>query len=126
MKKILLIVILGILISTGGIVWYIENYSNKSYYVQIHNNGVIERDDLKSNSLLGLYKYKVEGFDAEGVENHLEFTADHNLRIEAYLKVKKNAKRGVISWGEVKRESIPKKALDNLDKQSMLLIPENE
>ena len=126
MKKLLLIVILGILISTGGVVWYIENYSNKSYYVQIHNNGVIERDNIKSNTLLGLYKYKVEGFDAEGVEKHLEFTADHNLRIEAYLKVKKNAKRGVINWKEVKRESIPKKALDNLDRQGMLSILENE
>ncbi|MFR1820294.1 MAG: YxeA family protein [Lactococcus petauri] len=125
MKKLLLIVILGILISTGGVVWYIANYSNKSYYVQIHNNGEIERDDIKRNSLLGFYKYNVEGFDAEGVEQRLVFTADHNLRIEAYLKVKRNAKRGVISWEEVKRESIPKKALYNLDRQGILLAPEN-
>lgn len=125
MQKLVLIVFIALLISAGGIVWYVENYNNKSYYVQIHSDGEIERDKTKSASLLGFYRYKINGFDLEGTEKELDFTANHNLKHDAYLKVRENSKRGVIGWEEVKRPSIPKKALDNLDKQKRYLVPPN-
>lgn len=125
MQKLIFIIFIAVLISAGGIVWYVENYSNKSYYVQINNDGEIERDTSQSGSLLGFYRYKIKGFDAEGVEKALNFTANHNLRHEAYLKVHENRKRGVISWEEVQRLSIPKEALDSLDKQKRYLVTSN-
>lgn len=125
MTKLVLIVFIAILISAGGIVWYVENYSNKSFYVQIYNDGDIEHDTSRSSSLLGFYRYKIKGVDAEGVEKALDFTANYNLRHEAYLKVRENSKRGVISWEEIQRISIPKKALDSLDKQTRYLVPSN-
>lgn len=125
MKKLILLLFFAVFIIAGGIIWYVENYSNRSYYVQIDSNGIIEKDNLKGDFLLGFYKYQIKGFDSEGSEKKLDFTANHNLRLKAYLKVRENGKRGVISWEEINRENIPKKALDNLDKQSMQLVPPN-
>ena len=116
MVRLGLLIFIAILIAAGAAVWYGENYNNMSYYVQIHNDGEIERDK-DSHSLLGFYRYKIKGFNTEGVEKQLDFTTDHNLRHGAYLKVRENKKRGVISWTEIKQQAIPKKPLEQLERQ---------
>lgn len=126
MQKLILIIFIAILIAAGGIVWYVENYSNETYYVQIHNDGKIEKDGGKSNLLLGFYAYKIRGYNSEGVGKELNFKADHNLRHSAYLKVLDSGKRGTISWEEIQRENIPKKALVSIDEQNVRLFSQNK
>lgn len=117
MQKLLIFIFIAVLIASGGTVWYVENYSYSTYYVQVHADGKIEKDETDNNFLLEIYRYEIKGFNSEGDGKNLNFTANHNLRHEAYLKVLENKKRGVISWKEIKKESVPKKALDNLKKQ---------
>lgn len=125
MTRLVVLVFIGVLIVAGGAVWVAENYSRETYYVFIREDGKIEREKDKPQSLLGLYHYRIMGVQADGQEKELDFTANHNLRHGAYLKVLENRKRGVISWEEVQREAVPEEALYQLEAKPIQFLPPN-
>ena len=43
----------------------------------------------------------------------LNESRDQPLRMKAYLKLKVNPRKGVISWNEVTEKEVPEKALEN-------------
>ena len=46
----------------------------------------------------------------------LNESRDQPLRMKAYLKLKVNPRKGVISWNEVTEKEVPEKALENKEK----------
>ncbi|WP_249685532.1 YxeA family protein, partial [Bacillus velezensis] len=60
------------------------------------------------------YEYKLTGFDKDGKEKELEFTAQKNLRKEAFLRVYNSDKKGVTAWEEVKKDELPAKVKEKL------------
>ncbi|ADZ64018.1 hypothetical protein BUI56_01120 [Lactococcus lactis subsp. lactis] len=115
MKKILIgLVALVFIIGGSAFAWYKINYGGTNYYVQIHNDGKKLEEKTQSGSVWHGYGYKEKAYNNPGQEKTLDFTATHNLRHEAYLKLTYNKQKGVTNWEEVKKTAIPKKALDKL------------
>lgn len=118
---------LGIIVSTLlVIVWFsVTCYSialgGVTYYVTIHNDGnrVLKKMrkqewNNKPSKARILYEYNQAAYTETGKEKIIKFTASHNLRHGAFLKLTYNYSKGVTSWEEVKKSAVPKKALDNL------------
>ncbi|WP_285768769.1 YxeA family protein [Peribacillus sp. SI8-4] len=84
------------------------------YYVQITEDGTKHEQKVEDGSLMTSYSYRLDGTNAEGKTKPLEFTAQKNLRKDAYLKVYVKDEDKVSSYDEVKFEEIPKKAQDKL------------
>jgi uncharacterized protein (TIGR01655 family) len=126
MTRVVVLVFIGVLIVAGGAVWVAENYSRETYYVFIREDGEIEKEKGMTQSLLGVYRYRMMGVQADGREKKLDFTANHNLRHGAYLKVLENRNRGVISWEEVQREDVPEEALYQLEAKPIQVLLSNE
>lgn len=81
------------------------------YYVQIITDGIEEADNGEP---LNFFEYKLTGFDKNGKEKEIEFTAQKNLRKEAFLRVYYSDKKGVSSWEEVKKDELPSKVKEKL------------
>lgn len=90
------------------------NYGGDSFYVQINKEGNEEevKDDLGKK--FKLYTYVINAYQKDGKAKKVEFTADHNLRKEAYLKLTINSTKGLTSWEEVRKTEVPKKAFNKL------------
>lgn len=70
-------------------------------------------EKTQSGSVWHGYGYKEKVYNNAGQEKTLDFTATHNLRHEAYLKLTYNKQKGVTNWEEVKKLQ-SQKALDKL------------
>lgn len=79
------------------------------YYVQITVDGKEYNGEPYKD-----YQYKLTGFDKEGKEKELEFTAQKNLRKDAFLRVYHSDKKGVSAWEEVKKDELPAKMKEKL------------
>ncbi|WP_407857544.1 YxeA family protein [Enterococcus hailinensis] len=90
--------------------------SGDDYYVQITNDGerIVNKDD--SGNQYVDYKYSLPGYDKNGEEKQLTFSAakDRPLRKDAFLKVTWNKKKGVTSYEEVQKKKVPEKAAEKL------------
>ena len=64
-----------------------------------------------------IYAYDLPGYDEKGSLQQLKFNAnqDRPLKMNAYLKVIYNDKKGVTDWQRVPRAEVPKAALAKLD-----------
>ncbi|MGX5585858.1 hypothetical protein COM90_24765 [Bacillus thuringiensis] len=82
------------------------------YYVQITKDG----EQLEEKNVNGdtTYQYKLSGFDKDGKEKEMEFTALKNLRKEAFLLIYYTEEKGVKSWEEVKKDELPTKVKEKL------------
>lgn len=63
------------------------------YYVQITVDGKEVHSKADNGQKFKDYEYKLTGFDKDGKEKELEFTAQKNLRKEAFLRVYHSDKR---------------------------------
>lgn len=74
------------------------------YYVQIEEDGeaFTEFDNTR-------YEYNLVGYDKEGEAQTLQFTANHQLKKDAYLIIYYK-KDEVITYQEVTREEVPEAA----------------
>ncbi|MBY0598179.1 YxeA family protein [Bacillus bingmayongensis] len=84
------------------------------YYVQITVDGKEEVSKSDSGEKFKSFKYKLPAFDKEGKEKEMEFTAQKNLRKEAFLRVYYSDKKGVTAWEEVKKDELPAKVKEKL------------
>ncbi|AQY39117.1 YxeA family protein [Bacillus thuringiensis] len=92
----------------------IKRMGKDQYYVQITTDGIEKTEKDSENNTFKYYEYKLPGFDKEGKEKQLEFTADKNLRKKAFLRVHHSNKKGVVAWEEVKNEELPAKVKEKL------------
>ncbi|MDP7992035.1 YxeA family protein [Bacillus sp. MHSD_36] len=84
------------------------------YYVQITVDGKEYNGKADNGEAYKNYEYKLNGFDKEGKEKELEFTAQKNLRKDAFLRVYNSDKKGVTAWEEVKKDELPTKVKEKL------------
>ncbi len=119
MKRILAISFLVLLIVGGVVLFqlYKSEYSGVTYYTQIVSEGkkTTETIEGKKDEIIN-YEYTQLAFDANGNSKLVTFNGnkDEPLRMDAYLKLTVNEKKGVISWEEVKQTEVPAKALPTL------------
>lgn len=119
MKKGLIIgagVILAVLI---GFIIFIQNVNiNRlgadSYYVQIQDSGKKMEDKSDNGKIFTYYEYTMKGFNEEGKEKTFTFTAQKDLRKQAYLQVYLKEDK-VKSYQEVQASELPEKAQQKLE-----------
>ncbi|MEB9627417.1 MULTISPECIES: YxeA family protein [Bacillus] len=92
----------------------INRMGKDEYYVQITVDGKETYSKADNGEKFKDYEYKLTGFDKDGKEKELEFTAQKNLRKEAFLRVYNSDKKGVTAWEEVKKDELPAKVKEKL------------
>ncbi|WP_136604042.1 YxeA family protein [Paenibacillus dokdonensis] len=117
MKQGLIVGVVILVILIGGVV-FIQNVNlNRlgadQYYVQIQDGKKME-DKTNDGKKYIYYEYTLEGFDKNGKEKTVTFTANKELRKEAYLSVyMKGDKAG--SYQEVQTSELPDQAKQKLE-----------
>lgn len=113
MKKVLVgLLIIGL--AVGGYVYY-KKFTGTHYYVQIIKDGEIGESKGIAGRVYKDYTYSLTGYDRRGRSQKLELIESRQLRKGAYLDVLYNAKRGVLSWKEIRKSEVPKEALKHLE-----------
>ncbi|OQR54320.1 YxeA family protein [Bacillus sp. CDB3] len=84
------------------------------YYVQIKADGIEKNEKADGGQPIKSFEYKLPAFDKDGKEKELEFTAQKNLRKDAFLRVYHSDKKGVSAWEEVKKDELPAKVKEKL------------
>lgn len=92
----------------------INRLGKDEYYVQITADGKEYLSKASNGKTYKDYQYKLTGFDKKGKEKELEFTAQKNLRKEAFLRVYNSDKKGVTAWEEVKKDELPAEVKEKL------------
>lgn len=91
----------------------IHRLGTDQYYVQVQEGTRMENKANDGKKYIQ-YEYILEGFDKEGVAKTLTFTAQKELRKEAYLRIYVK-KSGVSSYQEVQASELPVQAKQKLD-----------
>lgn len=109
MKKIIIAVIAVIMIGITSC-YVFANQNSSLYYTQIDNSkmeqintdgGVI---NFKGSQP---YSYTLTCYNANGKKKKIQFTADKELREDAFICLNFKSVRGVISWNEVQYNELP-------------------
>ncbi|MEC0243603.1 YxeA family protein [Paenibacillus dokdonensis] len=116
MKKITISVTAMIALMIG-VIFFLQNVNFKrigteKYYVQIQE-GKKTAGRADSGEKIKYYEYGLRGFDENGQEKTLSFTANKDLRKDAFLclYVKNN---GVVSYQEVSDGELPDQAKEKV------------
>lgn len=116
MKKIISILIILTVFSSMLVGCNLNRIGTEKYYVQITVDGKEEVAKSSDGKIMGRnYKYKLVGFDKEGKEKELEFSAQKNLRKDSFLLVYYSEEKGVKSWEEVEKDNLPTKVKGTLN-----------
>ncbi|MBL1230985.1 YxeA family protein [Enterococcus sp. BWB1-3] len=117
MKKLIGLLIIFLLLSGGA--WYGYNYyyGGKDYYTKITVTGDAENGISSTGEPFTSYHYTQKAYDKDGHDVTQKMTEyrEKPLRIGAYLKLKVNKRKGVLSWEEVSQKDIPEKALNQIE-----------
>ena len=92
----------------------VHRIGKPQYYVQITVDGKEQGTIRISGEKITIYEYKLVGYNRKGKEKTLEFTAQKNLRKDAFLRVFYSEEKGVTSYQEVTEDDIPTKAKEKL------------
>jgi len=118
LKKVLLAIVLMVVLAFGGLrIADAIVMSGEDYYLQITDTGEKKAEKSDSGERMVSYDYTLTGFDKNGQEKEMSFTAfkDRPLIQGAYLKVTWNKKRGVTSYEQIQANEIPTQAKEKLD-----------
>ena len=115
MKKFLIVLASIFVLGFAGLfIWKQLAYGGTSYYTQISQNGRKMAVHADTGETFYRYEYDQPAYDEKGNKKILKFTADHNLRLKAYLKLTDNSSKGVKDWEEVQKSEIPAPAAQKL------------
>lgn len=119
MKKILYLLIPFLLLSGGVLFGYTYFYGGKDYYTKIVTHGEVSTKVLDTGEKITQYSYEQIAYNADGKPTNQKMTEsrDHPLKMNAFIRLKVNNRKGIINWGEVSENEIPKKALAQLNKK---------
>lgn len=118
MKKGLISIAVILLVLVGFAV-FIQNVKlnrlgAQQYYVQIHQDGKRMENKSDNGEKYVSYEYTLDGFDPSGKEKALTFTAQKELRRDAYLRIYVKGNQ-VSSYQEVKADELPEGAKQKLN-----------
>lgn len=112
------LIILVIIIGGGILAMRFINFNRigaDTYYVKITTDGQAKSGHASDGTAYTDYNYDLPGYNEDGKEKKIEFTAQKNLRKGAYLEVFVKEDKGVTSYEEVKAADVPKKAAEKLN-----------
>lgn len=113
-KKLLLcflLVAVGIICLMAGLSSAFQR--TELYYVQVDNAYMAEVSPRNGGMD---HTYTLPAYNDKGEAKEISFDTNRELREEAYLCLKYNRMRGVISWAEVQEDVVPQAALEGLKK----------
>ncbi|MGN7398497.1 YxeA family protein [Cytobacillus praedii] len=120
MKKLIGSIAAIAVILVGGLVILQNVNFNRlgadEYYTQIIGQGKKLEDKSDNGEKYISYEYILPAFDKDGGEKTLTFTAQKQLRENAYLSLFVKDGKGVTSYKEVKKAELPKKVSEKLSK----------
>lgn len=119
MKKLLTGVGIAVLLLVGAVFALGKINFNRigkdEYYIQVIGEGSeVESEDGNGNIYTD-YEYELPGYNKDGEEKTLIFTAQKQLREEAYLRVYVKEEDQVTSYQEVQADELPEKAVEELN-----------
>lgn len=116
MKTMLKILIPLLLIAGGSWIVYNNYFGGEDYYTQITTSGEMETSKSDNGESMTKYDYNQKAYNVKGEEKieKLSEYRDKPLRMNAYLKLKVNKHKGVLSWVEVEEKEVPKAALEKI------------
>lgn len=103
-KKVVLGIVAAILVVLCMGVAFLAT-QNEDYYTQIDNNWVQE---IAPHGEMN-YKYTLSAYDENGNEKDIVFETSRVLTDDAFLCLKVNFIRGVVTWVETEYEKLPAK-----------------
>ncbi len=114
MKKWISIIVLVAIFLGGSFAAYRYYYMGESYYTKITTNGEKHTEDDPKNTY---YTYNQPAYNEEGHKKEVSFSEfrERPLKMNAYLKLKVNPRKGVLSWEEVTIDQVPKAAAKQLE-----------
>ncbi|MGG3279121.1 YxeA family protein [Paenibacillus solani] len=118
MKKAIITLAVVVIVLVGFVV-FIQNVNlnrigANQYYVQINQDGKRMENKSDSGEKYVSYEYTLEGFNSKGEEKSLTFTANKELRKDAYLRVYVKG-NDVSSYQEVQVGEMPEQAKQKLE-----------
>ncbi|MFJ8520408.1 YxeA family protein [Lysinibacillus xylanilyticus] len=120
MKKVFLGIGALFLLFVAGLVVLMTvdfNRLNKeAYYVHITTDGKVEEFKASNGEIWKSYWYEIPAYDENGKELTLKFSAQKNLRHDAYMKLYVKKETEVTSYDEVKFHELPKKVQELMKK----------
>lgn len=107
-KFIGLSLLIFIFLSTGWCI-YLQNFSSHILYTRVTQDGKMISSVLTRYAGIVHYEYKLNGYDKNNAKQKVTFTTfkDENLKINSYLLLHYNDRRGVLSWEKIKETDIP-------------------
>ncbi|EOL43356.1 YxeA family protein [Enterococcus caccae] len=116
MKKFLSFLLPFVLLTVG--VWFGYNYyfGGKDYYTRVGTPTEVTTGKFDNGDKYTQYNYTQTAYSKQGEKTVQKTYEIRNkpLRINAYLKLKVNPRKGVLSWEEVPEKEVPEKALEKL------------
>lgn len=97
-----------------------SDYRGDHYYTKITKKGKKYSETFSDGNKITSYGYSLKAADEHGKTRTLKFNAfdrDKPLKMNAYLLLEYNNKKGVLRWREVAQEEVPEKALAKLNKK---------
>ncbi|MCU0080405.1 YxeA family protein [Extibacter muris] len=101
-KKVIVGIIVTILVVICMGVAFLAT-QNDNYYTQIDNRWVQE---IAPHGAMN-YKYTLKAYDEDGNEKDVVFETSRILTDDAFLCLKVNFIRGVVTWAEVEYKELP-------------------
>ena len=91
-------------------------YGGEAYYTKITTNGEMSATQADNGEKFTTYTYKQAAYNKDGEKQvTLREEREHPLKMNAYLKLKVNPRKGVLSWEEIKASEVPKNAAEKID-----------
>jgi len=119
MKKIITSLVVIVVIIFGGLTFLQKVNFNRlganEYYLQINDQGKKVESKSDSGERFVQYEYKLPAFDKDGKQKTFSFSAQKQLRENAYLRLYVKDDKGVTSYQEVKKDELPKKVREKLN-----------
>ena len=106
MKKLLAVLAVLAVIGAGLYMVYQKSYGGDVYYVKITQDGTPRKSQDSEGRTYIDYDYELPAVNKRLDKKKIKFTADHNLRKEAFLALTVNKTKGVTSYQEVKQSEI--------------------
>lgn len=93
----------------------LNRFGADEYYTQIKGKGTKMEDKMSDGTIYKRYEYKLPAFDKDGNQKTFTFSADKQLRENAYLLLFVKDGKGVTSYQEVTAEELPEKVAKMLE-----------
>ncbi|WP_270344912.1 YxeA family protein [Enterococcus thailandicus] len=117
MKKLIGLIALLAVFFGGSLFAYDYFYGGETYYTEITTNGEKHTELSDNGESYTAYTYKQNAYNKNGEKKRVTLNEmrERPLKLNAYLKLKVNPRKGVMSWEEVKETDVPKEALEKME-----------